>query len=409
MSVINTMLKDLDRRQQTSVADELPVPELQYQQVSASKLPWILLIFALGVLLLGGFFGWRKLTLLQQDNQQMSQQFAQSLAQDVSQASERALKSTASDENQSATTTEAIVDPAPQQVEIQTLATAASAEHLTVATEDKSDETVISPKPLIKKQSQPQSQKKHQVESVAQQVKQSQPDSEVSHSTVSARSSLTSKADVNNQQNSKANTGAMAVTEVKLSNEALAQKRFDAGKALQAEGQMQQAQQSFTAAIKLNPALHQARQHLAALYYGQQMLSQAESLLSQGLTLYPQEYDYALLLARVYQSAGLNDKALQSLKLIPDTHRLAVQKWTMESYLAQQTQQFSLAEQSYRQLARVEPEQAKWWMGLAYALDSQSKYSAAKQAYQQALMQKGLSSQASAFIEERLTQLGDIE
>ncbi|MGL5407866.1 MAG: tetratricopeptide repeat protein, partial [Shewanella sp.] len=42
-----------------------------------------------------------------------------------------------------------------------------------------------------------------------------------------------------------------------------------------------------------------------------------------------------------------------------------------------------------------------------YALDSQQQYHHARQAYRTALTHTGLSSQATAFIEQRLTQLGD--
>ena len=155
--------------------------------------------------------------------------------------------------------------------------------------------------------------------------------------------------------------------------------------------------------------LHEARQHLAALYYGQGRFDEAESVLVQGLALYPKEFDYALLLARVLADKGDDAGALAAIGQIPDQHLLAKQKWMLQSHLAQQSAAYGLAEESYRQLARVEPRQAKWWMGLAYALDSQQKYASAKQAYAQALGLPGLSEQASAFVQQRLTQLGDIE
>ncbi|MGL6123177.1 MAG: tetratricopeptide repeat protein, partial [Shewanella sp.] len=122
---------------------------------------------------------------------------------------------------------------------------------------------------------------------------------------------------------------------------------------------------------------------------------------------YPQEYDYPLLLARVQHSMGNTDFALDTLAQIPDSHELARQKWLAQSDLAQQQGQFALAEQAYRKLLRHEPLQAKWWMGLAYALDSQQHFAKASQAYSTALSHAGLSAQASAFIEQRLTQLGD--
>ncbi|MGL5358177.1 MAG: tetratricopeptide repeat protein, partial [Shewanella sp.] len=136
-------------------------------------------------------------------------------------------------------------------------------------------------------------------------------------------------------------------------------------------------------------------------------LSEASAVLAQGVLLYPQEFEFALLLARVQQAQGKGALALESLELIPDEHSLARQKWLAQTDLAQKQGQFALAERAYRQLLQQEPRQGRWWMGLAYALDSQQQYPKARQAYRSALTHAGLSPQAIAFIEQRLTQLGD--
>ena len=81
----------------------------------------------------------------------------------------------------------------------------------------------------------------------------------------------------------------------------------------------------------------------------------------------------------------------------------------MQSSLAQKSDNYQLAEESYRKLLRIEAGEARWWMGLGYALDSQQKYDSAKQAYRQALSADGLSKQASEYIENRLVQLGESE
>ena len=100
---------------------------------------------------------------------------------------------------------------------------------------------------------------------------------------------------------------------------------------------------------------------------------------------------------------------MASLTQIPDGSARDVQKWTMQSSLAQSIGKHELSEDSYRKLLRVDSGQAKWWMGLGYALDAQQEYVPAKQAYQQALSAQGLSKQAQDYIENRLVQLGDSE
>lgn len=201
--------------------------------------------------------------------------------------------------------------------------------------------------------------------------------------------------------------GKMAITEVTLTPQQLANKRFALASEAQKDGQLNRAIDYYEQTLALDPGMHEARKQLAALHYGQNQLAQASDLLQQGLILYPQEVDFVLLLARVQQASAQPSLALVTLTHIPDTHPLARQKWMAQSDIAQKSGQFPLAEQAYRQLLQQEPIQAKWWMGLAYALDSQQQFTQARQAYRTALGHRGLSAQASAFIEQRLTQLGD--
>ncbi|MCL1050062.1 tetratricopeptide repeat protein [Shewanella abyssi] len=198
----------------------------------------------------------------------------------------------------------------------------------------------------------------------------------------------------------------MAIKEVKLTPKQLAQKQMILANDAQQQGLHSDALTYYKAALAYNPALHQARKQAAALYYGQNKLSESAQLLKQGQLLFPEEYEYSLLLARVQQAAGQNKQALDSLGLIPDTSALALKKWHQQSDLAQKEQDFPVAEQSFRQLAKNEPSQGRWWMGLGYALDSQKNYTEAKNAYKQALAQGNLSSQAQAYVDNRLVQLG---
>lgn len=215
------------------------------------------------------------------------------------------------------------------------------------------------------------------------------------------------KADTGTNRLTPQQQGQMAITEVKLTPKQLAQKRFTLASEAERDGKLKDAISYYEQTLGFDPSMHEARKQLAALHYGQGQLAKASEVLLQGMLLFPQQLDFALLLARVQQASGQADLALVTLANIPDTHPLARQKWMAQSDLAQKLGQFSLSEQAYRQLLQQEPQQAKWWMGLAYALDSQQQFPQARQAYRTALGHRGLSAQASAFIEQRLTQLGD--
>ena len=201
-------------------------------------------------------------------------------------------------------------------------------------------------------------------------------------------------------------SGNMAVREVKLSPEELAQKQMLLASDAQQQGLHSDALKYYETALMYNPAQHQARRQVAALYYGQNKLAKAAKTLEQGQLLFPQEYEFSLLLARVQQAGGQSEQALKTLGMIPDTSDLAIKKWHQQSDLAQKQQDFPVAERSFRQLAKREPLQGRWWMGLAYALDAQQKYTEAKSAYNQALSQGNLSAQAKVYVDNRLLQLG---
>ena len=396
MSVINTMLKDLDKRQQPHGLDELPVPPLQYRQAPQSRLPWLLLGLLSLLLLALGYLAWERYAVLARTNLAL-QQDNQVLTQEIATGNSTSLVDSAAPEATPGASKAPLASKEPSASKepkgLLTTQAAAIPESKTEPETEPNTEPSVENKLVV--ENEPGIESKLVVESRPVAKPQAAAEAEAEAEASSAKAV---------QQ-----TGTMAVTEVKLSPEALAEKRFSQGKSAQEGGQLSQAVKDFSEAISLNPAQHGARQHLAALYYGQGQLGEANKVLEQGLALYPGEFDYALMLARVLQAQGDSQGALAVLGKIPDDHLLAKQKWVMQSHLAQQVAAFTLAEESYRRLVRVEPNQAKWWMGLAYALDSQQKYTGAKQTYGQALGLPGLSQQASDFIQQRLAQLGDIE
>lgn len=450
MSVINKMLQDLDKRQQGHELSNVAQPQVQYLARRRSSSHWLLLC---GVsLLLGGgaVYGWQffmakpaEATASAQVYEQhrftaktepvrMESLVSKESSPNVDAAAEPlklataqkiAAVMTANSEEFEPSATEGASSQAPE------LGTAKEAEHEQQA----------------QSQSQPQPQQKPQADvslvladnkvDTVSEPSHSQPNSATSsvrsaEVTVAAPSALMMserasvaadnegnasnglnvqevKADAGTHQLAPKEQGQMAITEVKLTPKQLAKKWFTLASEAERDGKLKDAISYYEQTLALGPSMHEARKQLAALHYGQGQLAKASEVLQQGMLLFPQQLDFALLLARVQQAAGQADLALATLANIPDTHPLARQKWMAQSDLAQKLGQFSVSEQAYRQLLQQEPQQAKWWMGLAYALDSQLQFSQARQAYRTALGHRGLSAQASAFIEQRLTQLGD--
>ncbi|GGP41571.1 tetratricopeptide repeat protein [Shewanella saliphila] len=202
-------------------------------------------------------------------------------------------------------------------------------------------------------------------------------------------------------------SNAMTVKEVVISKAEMAQLQYR--KATDAENaqRLEEAASFYLEAIILQPSLHKARKQLVAIYYGQNNTTTAMRLLESGISMFPQEWEFYVILSRLQTETKSFDSAQTTLAMIPDNSSWARDKWVAQTELAQNTQDFVLAEQAYRQLLQAESTQARWWMGLGYALDSQQKYIPAAQAYRSALSYEGLSTSAMDFIENRLAQLGE--
>ncbi|PKG74948.1 hypothetical protein CXF86_10105 [Shewanella sp. GutCb] len=399
MSVINKMLKDLDKRQQPHGIEIMAKPQNALLPQRQSKLP--LVVTSLLSLLIGGFIVFFVIepsnpsaignVVAAEQSELTSDHIAGALSDSDNMVS-ATTQSLAVDTQEPLTDKETLTPgPATRTVNVSSIQPTAKPELVQPAVNTaKAIAEVTDENTAI---SNPEAQMTAASASpTSQPLRQQASSMSIEPTKRATRTSYTSSN--------------MAIKEVKLTSEQLAQKQMILANDAQQQGLHSDALTYYKAALSYNPALHQARRQAAALYYGQNKLSESAQLLKQGQLLFPDEYEYSLLLARVLQAAGQNKQALNSLNLIPDTSALAVKKWHQQSDLAQKEQNFPVAEQSFRQLAKNEPSQGRWWMGLGYALDAQKNYTEAKNAYNQALAQGNLSSQAQAYVDNRLVQLG---
>lgn len=198
----------------------------------------------------------------------------------------------------------------------------------------------------------------------------------------------------------------MSVTQVSLTPAELSQKKLQQGQQAKALGQTDKAMSAYAEALRLNDANHNARQELAALFYGRGELDKAAVLLRQGAERYSQQPVFWLLLARVQKARSELPLALASLQQIADGSELGREKWLLQAELGQSLKDWPLVQQSYLSLIQQDASLGRWWLGLAYAQDASGDYDAAKASYQEALKRQGLSSDARDYIENRLAQIG---
>lgn len=437
MSVINKMLQDLDKRQQGHSLSNVAVYQAQYQGRPNPSRKWLaislvsLLVGGLSVYAFQASYGVKSIA----DNS--ANPVASSQTQ-PDKASPQTDTSPLETETTKSTETTTPTEPTADMVQVSPSSTDAPAKDMSasaestpsVAQSSRVNAAAVEPtsEPITESvaahtssdtpnkavltqesvqapaESQQVAVKANQADVNANQseVKITQTEPKASEPVVPAATQASSQTSTQAQS-----AGQMAIREVKLSPSQLAQKQLVLAADAEKQGQLVKAMDYYAKALKLDPSLHESRKQLAALHYGQGELAQAAEVLAQGRLLYPQEFEFALLLARVQHAMGETDSALASLAQIPDSHSLARQKWLAQTDLAQKQGQYPLVEQAYRKLLLQEPQQGKWWMGLAYALDSQQQFGPASQAYRTALSYSGLSTQATAFIEQRLQQLGD--
>ncbi|MBB1269642.1 lipopolysaccharide assembly protein LapB [Shewanella sp. SR44-3] len=201
--------------------------------------------------------------------------------------------------------------------------------------------------------------------------------------------------------------GKMAVVEVVLTANQKANKLMLSAENAEGNGNLAQAKADYLKVLALVPTQIDARKKLLGLYYAQGEQDKAMALVEQAINDSAEPWQWVLLKAKLQHSNGASAMALITLATIPEQGVWAKDKWAAQGDIAQKLGQFSLSEQAYRALTLVEAHKGLWWMGLAYAQDSQQQYSLARQSYLAAYERAGLSSSARAFIENRLKELGE--
>lgn len=197
----------------------------------------------------------------------------------------------------------------------------------------------------------------------------------------------------------------MSVKQVQLSlKEELELDKKAANIAL-SQGNIEQAKESYQSMLAKDPKNSFAREKLAALYYGENNLVKARNVLIQGISLDPTHADYRLLLARIYIEQNKNADALATLiSLSLKAEQKNADYLATEASLAIELNESSVAIDAYSKLTRIMPKEGKWWFGLGVAFDRQKMKSAAISNYKHAIS-IGLPEASHKFAVSRLQEL----
>ncbi|MCH2057998.1 MAG: tetratricopeptide repeat protein [Thalassotalea sp.] len=198
---------------------------------------------------------------------------------------------------------------------------------------------------------------------------------------------------------------SLSIARKQLSPEQLAaQKMSQVDKAMM-EGEGQKAEQLLQDVVLLTPMNTEARKQLAALWFAQGQLQGALNVLNQGVAVMPDFADFRLMKAKILLQQSNAQGAYQSLMALPRHPQIEYQSLLAQA--AQQVGELSVSINAYRQLVLLQPSKGKWHLGLAIALDRNSQFGEAVEAYRAAIALGDISPQSRQFAQQRMTELGD--
>ncbi|WP_203343639.1 tetratricopeptide repeat protein [Vibrio diabolicus] len=204
-----------------------------------------------------------------------------------------------------------------------------------------------------------------------------------------------------------AENSSMHIEQVELTHRQLSLKAVSrAEKALDAND-MQTALSAYAEALRYEPMNADTRQKLSALYFGKGDTRKAYEIIQEGINLDTNNQVLRLALSKLLVKANQPEAALSPLVHLPP--RPSRDYLAMRAALAQKHKQNDIALESYQLLTQREPENARWWLGLAIQQERALTFTAAINSYNQALGKVGISNQSQAFIRDRLSILKQLE
>lgn len=429
MSVINQMLKDLDKRQSEQDDPGVDYPKITEppaKMAAPNKRFWLLLGMIVLIIIIvtgSGIAHWLtqpksiqpNALIAESNNSQASSQITQttpdgSVARDVNRqqntthsnktlvpavalqaTSKNGLKSTNANQNTTQNTTQNSIQSSNTQAALKTTST--------VNTSSNTSEN-----------------------------KPTQPNNSSANTTAAVESTTTNNKQVvtnngldsiNNQQktpNQAATVNAnkasnqqdkrfMSINPTRQSPPKIAANKLEQAKALLDKGQFVKAEQLLQSALTLQPELHEARITWMSIRYGEQNLPAALAVLQQGIKSYPQHLPYRLLAARILLEMNKPDIAWTLIENQQPTTDTNTGFYQFKASLAQQLNLTKQALQNWQILLSINPTQASWQLGAAIAAEQAKRPEQAIIHYQKAFNLGGLSKASRQFIQQKLASL----
>ncbi|MFT5812800.1 MAG: MSHA biogenesis protein MshN [Psychroserpens sp.] len=196
----------------------------------------------------------------------------------------------------------------------------------------------------------------------------------------------------------------LTISRTQLSPQALAANKITEAEQAMERNDIAKAESLFEEVLLVMPEHETARKQLAALWYGKRYYQDAVNLLSQGIALAPKAEEMRLMGARIYYEQDQARKAYKMLSPVNNSNSSEVQ--ILLANVSAELNEHNSAIIAYKKLIKLEPDVGRWWLGVAVSLDSLGMFLPARNAYKQSIARNNLSTSAMQFVRERLIELG---
>jgi MSHA biogenesis protein MshN len=188
---------------------------------------------------------------------------------------------------------------------------------------------------------------------------------------------------------------------------AAAKNTYDKAVNLLSTDNIDKSVQQLTTLVAGHPDYLKARLALIKLLIKQNHLARARQYINTGLAQTPDNSALVVLQARLYFLRGHNAAALTTLQNIPPPPiQDNPEYYAFTAALQQRLGHVAIAAQLYQQLLELDANNAKWWLGLAIAYETAEKNNAALAAYQRALAAGNLNPNLQAYVASKVSELG---
>jgi MSHA biogenesis protein MshN len=184
-----------------------------------------------------------------------------------------------------------------------------------------------------------------------------------------------------------------------------AEEEYRKASALLNQGRVAEAMDGYRRSLGQEAGHGPARQALVGLLLEHRRIDEAQRYLQDGLSLHPQRFDYAVLLARIQVERG----DLQGAHALLSRHAASAagdaEYQAFDAALLQRLGRHSEAVTGYQAALRLAPRAGLWWMGMGISLQAENRSAEALDAFRRARAVGGLSPDLLAFVDQRVKQL----